>query len=124
MLIKPIHTEHDYECALRRIELIMDAALGSEEYDELDILSTLIESYEEKYFYIDKPDPIDAIKFRMEQMGINRTDLQKIVHCDRGRVSEILNKRRSLSLNMIRAFNHELKIPSDVLVQEYKLKNV
>jgi HTH-type transcriptional regulator / antitoxin HigA len=122
MHIKPIHTSDDYENALKRIEIIMDAQLGSEEFDELDILSTLVESYEEKNFPMENPDPIDAIKFRMEQLGINRTELQEIIHCGRGRISEVLNKKRPLSLNMIRAFNHELHIPSDVLVKEYRLK--
>lgn len=123
MHIKPIHTNDDYEYALQRIENLMDAKPGSDAFDELDILSTLVESYEEKNLPMEEPDPIEAIIFRMEQLGINRAELQKIIHCGRGRISEVLNKKRPLTLSMIRAFNHELHIPSDVLVQEYQLKS-
>ena len=121
MHIKPIHIHDHYEDALKRIEFLLDAQPGSDEFDELDILSTLVESFEEKNFPMEAPDPIDAIKFRMEQLGINRSELQGIIHCGRGRISEVLNRKRPLSLNMIRAINHELHIPSDILVQEYKL---
>lgn len=123
MHIKPLHTNDDYENALKRIELIMDAQPDCDEFDELDILSTLVESFEERNFPMETPNPIDAIKFRMEQLGIDRSDLQEILHCGRGRISEVLNKKRPLSLDMIRAFTHELHIPSDVLVKEYPLKD-
>lgn len=121
MHIKPIHSNEDHEEALARVEELMDATPGSEAFDELDILATLVESYEEKLFPVGEPDPIEAILFRMEQQGIKRSDLQEIAHCGRGRISEVLNKKRPLTLNMIRAFNAKLHIPSDVLVQEYPL---
>jgi HTH-type transcriptional regulator/antitoxin HigA len=122
MQIKPIHTEQDYQIALARIDKLMNASVGSREEDELDILATLVEAYEEKHFPIESPDPIAAIKFRMEQMGIANRDLAKRIKIRRGRVSEVLNKRRRLSLNMIRILNREMKIPSAVLIQEYPLR--
>ncbi len=122
MHIKPIHNDKDYDEAAARIEKLMDAQPESKEFDELDVLSTLVESYEEKHFPMEEPDPIEAIKFRMEQLGITRSELQGIIHCERGRVSEILNKKRPLTLKMIRAFNEALHIPSDVLVKEYSLE--
>ncbi len=121
MRIKPIHNENDYDNALERVELLMDAKPGTPEFDELDILSTLVEVYEDKNFAIDSPDPIEAIRFRMEQMNLTRQDLQKELHCGRGRISEILNKKRPLTLKMIRDFNQKLHIPSGVLVKEYRL---
>lgn len=121
MHIKPVHNENDYESALERIESLMDAKPGTPEFDELDILSTLVEVYEDKHFAIDSPDPIEAIRFRMEQMNMTRQDLQKELHCSRGRISEILNKKRPLTLKMIRDFAQKLHIPSDVLVREYNL---
>jgi HTH-type transcriptional regulator/antitoxin HigA len=122
MQIKPIHTEKDYEMALSRIEKLMDASPGSSEEDELEILGTLVEAYEEKHFPIEEPDPIEAIKFRMEQLGIENHDLATIIKSGRGRVSEILNKKRPLTLNMIRILNKKMKIPSSILISEYPLK--
>lgn len=121
MYIKPIHHDQDYEDALKRIEFLMDAKPNTEEADELEVLSTLVEAYEEKNFPIELPDPIEAIKFRMEQSGITRKELEHELHCTRGRVSEILNKKRPLNLNMIRVFTERYHIPSDVLVKEYTL---
>lgn len=121
MQIKPIHTEQDYQMALTRINKLMNATVGSREEDELDILATLVEAYEEKHFPIESPDPIEAIRFRMQQLGIENNDLATIIKSGRGRVSEVLNKRRPLSLNMIRALNKEMKIPSAVLIREYRL---
>ena len=121
MHIKPVNTFEDYEAATKRIEFLMDAAPGEKEFEELEVLSILVESFEEKNFPIKSPDPIEAIKFRMEQLGLNRLDLEKVMLCGRGRVSEILNKKRALTLSMIRALNQAFKIPSEVLVQEYTL---
>ena len=118
MKILPIRNEKDYQNALNRLEDIFDAKKGSEEGDELEILSILIDQYENENFPIGMPDPIEAIKFRMEQMGMNQKDLAKIVGF-KSRVSEILNKKRKLTLNMIRKLNTNLHIPTEVLVQDY-----
>lgn len=121
MHINPLHTISDYEKALERLEKIMDAQPGEKEFEELEVLSILIEHFEEKKFPISAPDPIEAIKFRMEQLGLNRADLEKVMACGRGRVSEVLNKKRPLTLSMIRALHQAFQIPSDVLVQKYSL---
>ena len=118
MKIAPIRNNKDYQNALKRLEEIFDAKTGTEQGDELEILSILIEKYENEKFPIDLPDPIEAIKFRMEQMGMKPKDLAKIVGY-KSRVSEILNKKRKLSLNMIRKINETLLIPTEVLVQDY-----
>lgn len=118
MEIKPIRTDKDYNKALKRIELIFDSKKGSKEGDELEVLGILIDQYENEHFPIDLPDPIEAIKFRMEQMGFNQSDLAKIIGL-KSRASEILNRKRKLSLEMIRQLNHSLKIPTDVLIQPY-----
>lgn len=118
MKIAPIRNNKDYQNALKRLEEIFDATKGTEQGDELEILSILIEKYENEKFPIDLPDPIEAIKFRMEQMGMKPKDLAKIVGY-KSRVSEILNKKRKLSLNMIRKINETLLIPTEVLVQDY-----
>ena len=118
MNIKPIKTEQDYQEALNRLEVIFDAKKGSPEGDELEILGLLIEKYESMYFPIDLPDPIEAIKFRMEQMGYTQSDLVKIIGL-KSRVSEILNKKRKLTLEMIRKIHVALNIPTEILVQSY-----
>lgn len=118
MNIKPIKTEQDYQEALDRLEVIFDAKKGSPEGDELEILGLLIEKYESMYFPIDLPDPIEAIKFRMEQMGYTQSDLVKIIGL-KSRVSEILNKKRKLTLEMIRKIHVALNIPTEILVQAY-----
>ncbi|MBP6624747.1 MAG: helix-turn-helix domain-containing protein [Chitinophagaceae bacterium] len=118
MEIKPIRTDKDYNKALKRLELIFDSKKGSKEGDELEVLGILIDQYENEHFPIDLPDPIEAIKFRMEQMGFNQSDLAKIIGL-KSRASEILNRKRKLSLEMIRQLNHSLKIPTDVLIQPY-----
>ena len=118
MKIKPIKTKKDYEQALERLELIFDAKRGTEEGDELEILGILIDQYENERFAIDLPDPIEAIKFRMEQMGYTQTDLAKAVGL-KSRASEILNKKRKLSLEMIRQLHDKFNIPTDVLIQAY-----
>ncbi len=118
MNIKPIRTEDDYQQALARLELIFDAEFGSPEGDELEILGMLIEKYENEHYPIPLPDPIEAIKFRMEQMGYSQSDLAKVVGL-KSRASEILNKKRKLTLEMIRQINEHFKIPMEVLVQAY-----
>ena len=119
MTIKPIKTKKDYQNALGRLELIFDAKKGSSEGDELEILGILIEKYEDEHFPIEFPDPIEAIKFRMEQMGYNQTDLANVVGL-KSRASEILNKKRKLTLEMIRLLHTSLNIPTEVLIQAYK----
>lgn len=119
MTIKPIKTKKDYQQALERLEFIFDAKKNTKESDELEILSILIEKYEDEHFPIGFPDPIEAIKFRMEQLGYNQTDLAKVVGL-KSRASEILNKKRKLTLEMVRLIHNSLKIPTEVLIQTYK----
>jgi HTH-type transcriptional regulator/antitoxin HigA len=118
MEIKPIKTETDYNQALERLEMIFDAKNGTPEGDELEVLGILIDQYENEHFPIGLPDPIEAIKFRMEQMGYNQNDLANIVGL-KSRASEILNRKRKLSLEMIRKLHEVLHIPTDVLIQTY-----
>jgi HTH-type transcriptional regulator/antitoxin HigA len=118
MNIKPIKTEKDYFTALKRLEVIFDAKLNTPDGDELEVLGILIEQYETEHFPINLPDPIEAIKFRLEQMGYNQNDLAKIIGL-KSRASEILNKKRKLSLEMIRLLHSSLNIPTDVLIQSY-----
>ena len=118
MTVKPIKTEKDYNRALERLETIYDAKKGSNEGDELEVLSILIEKYEDENFPIGLPDPIEAIKFRMEQLGYNQADLAKVIGL-KSRASEILNKKRKLSLEMIRQLHEKMKIPTEVLIQAY-----
>ncbi|OBQ55543.1 helix-turn-helix domain-containing protein [Tamlana sp. s12] len=118
MKIAPIRNEMDYQNALNRLEEIFDAKKGTDQGDELEILSILIDRYENLNFPIGMPDPIEAIKFRMEQMGMKQKDLAEVVGF-KSRVSEILNKKRKLTLGMIRKLNETLHIPTEVLVQDY-----
>jgi HTH-type transcriptional regulator/antitoxin HigA len=118
MKIAPIRNEKDYQNALDRLEVIFDAKRGSEEGDELEILSILIDRYENEHFPIGMPDPIEAIKFRMEQMGMKQKDLVEVIGF-KSRVSEVLSKKRKLTLEMIRKLNTSLHIPTEVLVQDY-----
>src|SRR5690606_28719567 len=118
MDIKPIKTEQDYQAAMARLETIFDAKPGTPEGDELEVLGVLIDNYERTHFPIDLPDPIEAIKFRMEQMNYSNKDLAEVIGF-KGRVSEILNRKRKLSINMIRKLHASMQIPTDVLVQEY-----
>ncbi|MEP7267889.1 MAG: helix-turn-helix domain-containing protein [Saprospiraceae bacterium] len=118
MELKPIKTERDYNQALERLELIFDSNKDTPEGDELEVLGILIDQYEKEHFPIELPDPIEAIKFRMEQLGYNQTDLAKIVGL-KSRASEILNRKRKLSLEMIRQLHERLNIPTDVLIQAY-----
>jgi len=118
MNINLIKTENDYNQTLKRLELIFDAKKGTQEGDELELLGILIDQYENEHFPIDLPDPIEAIKFRMEQMGYTQNDLAKIIGF-KSRASEILNRKRKLSLEMIRQLHISLNIPTDVLIQTY-----
>jgi HTH-type transcriptional regulator/antitoxin HigA len=122
MDVKPIRTEQDCNDALARIEEIWDAEPGTPESDELDVLSILVEAYEEEHHPIDPPDPIEAIKFRMEQMGLTRKDLEPFIG-HRGRVAEVLNRKRGLSIEMIRNLSEGLGIPADVLIESYPLQS-
>ena len=119
MTIKPIKTKADYQKALDRLEVIFEAKPGTAAGDELEVLSILIDNYEKEKFPIDFPDPIEAIKFRMEQLGYNQNDLAKVVGL-KSRASEILNKKRKLNLEMIRSLNKKLDIPTEVLIQNYR----
>jgi HTH-type transcriptional regulator / antitoxin HigA len=116
MNIKPVKNERDYNRALKRIEALMDAEPGTQHMDELEVLSILVEKYEDDHFPIDAPDPVEAIKFRMEQMGLTRNDLVSVIG-SRSRVSEVLSGKRDLSLRMIRALHVRLRIPTDVLLR-------
>ena len=115
---KVIKTEKDYQKAMKRLEVIFDARRNTKEGDELELLSLLIDLDEKTKTPIDLPDPIEAIKFRMEQMGYRQKDLAEVLGL-KSRVSEILNGKRKLTLDMIRKLNEELGISADVLVREY-----
>lgn len=115
MKAKILKTEADYHAGLARVESLMDAAPGSAREEELELWSLLVERYEQEHFPIDFPDPIDAIRFRMEQEGLRQKDLAKILP-GKNRVSEVLHGKRSLSLSMIRSLHHHLQIPAAVLI--------
>lgn len=118
MNLRAIKTEQDYYQALERLEVIFDAELGTVEGDELEILGILIDKYEKEHFPINLPDPIEAIKFRMEQLNFSQNDLAQVIGL-KSRASEILNRKRKLSLDMIRKLTEKLNIPSEVLIQAY-----
>ncbi len=113
--LKPIRNEKDYERALAEVEVLWGAKAGTPKGDRLDILATLIEAYEAEHYPMDPPDPIEAIKFRMEQQGLSRKDLEKILGT-RTRVSEVLSRKRGLSINMIRALHEKLGISAEILI--------
>jgi HTH-type transcriptional regulator / antitoxin HigA len=119
MELKPIRTKADYEAALKKIAFLLDAPVVSVEAEMLDRLSSLVEEYEEEHYPIGPPEPIEAIKFRMEQMGLTRRDLEPYLG-SRARVSEVLNRKRPLSVEMIRKLNAGLGIPAEILIQPYK----
>jgi len=121
MDIKPIKTESDYEAALAEIEQLMGAEPNTPEGDKLDVLTTLVETYEEKHYPIDSPDPIEAIIHEMESQGLTRKDLERYLG-NRARVSEILNRKRSLSLQMIRNLQEGLGISAEILINPYPLQ--
>lgn len=114
--LKPIRNKKDYEAALKEVERLWGARLGTEEGDRLDVLATLIDVYEAAHYPVDPPDPIEAIKFRMEQQGLSRKDLEPLIGT-RTRVAEVLNRRRSLSIGMIRRLHKKLGISAEVLIR-------
>jgi len=119
--LKPIRNEVDYDAALTEIERLWGARIGTPQGDRLDILATLVDAYENEHYPMDPPDPIEAIKFRMEQQGLTRKDLEGILG-SRTRVAEVLNRRRGLSMNMIRRLHEKLGIPAEVLIRPTRTK--
>ncbi len=120
MDIRPIRAETDYQAALAEIEALFDAPLGTPEGDRLDILTTLVEVYEAQHTPIEAPDPIEMILYYLDSRGLSRRDLEPYIG-SRARVSEIINRRRSLTLEMIRKLHQGLGIPAEVLIQPYPL---
>jgi HTH-type transcriptional regulator/antitoxin HigA len=120
MEIRPIKTENDYERALERLEVIFDASPNSNDGDEAEILTLLIDNYENQYFPIEAPDPIEAIKIRMEEMNIKQKDLIGIIG-GKSSVSEVLSKKKRLTVDMIRELERVLNISASVLVNNYPL---
>ena len=120
MNIKPIKSEADYEAALKEIDRLFNAQLGTPEGDKLDVLLTLVDAWEDKHHPIDPPDPIEAIKFYMEQQGLSRKDLEPFIG-QRQRVADVLNRKRPLSLEMIRKLHRGLGIPAEILIQNTEL---
>ena len=117
MEIKPIRTKADYRAALKEIETLMSARAGTPEGERLDVLVTLVEAYEKKHYHFDLPDPVEAIKFRMEQMALAPKDLVPMIGRI-NRVYEILNRKRPLTLQMIRRLHRELGIPAESLLKD------
>jgi len=115
MKIKVLKTEEDYNQALKRLEIIFDAPEDTPQGDEAELLAVLIEKYEDEHYPIEAPDPIEAIKFRMEQMDMDNNDLAKVIGY-KSRVSEIFNRKRKLSLKMIKNLHEKLKIPYESLL--------
>ena len=114
--VKPIRSEKDYEAAMAEVKILWGAKSGTPKGDRLDVLATLIESWEAANYPMDPPDPIEAIKFRMEQQGLTRKDLEGIIGT-RARIAEVLDRKRGLSIAMIRRLNAELNIPAEVLIR-------
>jgi len=121
MQLKPIKTDADHEAALKEIERLWGAAEGSADGDRLEILITLTEAYEEAHFPMDMPDPIEAIKFRLEQQGVDKKALIGIIG-NRTRVYEVLRRDRALSLTMIQKLNQHLRIPAEALIQLVRVR--
>src|SRR5438477_4497622 len=119
--VRPIRTKLDYEAALKDVERLWGAKAGTSEGDRLDVLATLIDAYEGEHYPMDPPDPIEAIKFRMEQQGLTRRDLEAIIGT-RTRIAEVLNRKRGLSISMIRRLNARLGISADVLIKPTRKK--
>ena len=114
--VKPIRTAEDHAAALREVEALWGAASGTKDGDRLDVLATLIDAYESQHYPMDPPDPVEAIKFRMAQQGLTRKDLEGIIGT-RARIAEVLDRKRGLSIAMIRRLNAELGIPAEVLIR-------
>jgi len=122
MKIRPIRTKADYRKALKQAERLWDADPGTPDGDLVDVLVTLIQAYEARHYPIEAPDPIAAIEFMMEQKGLRRRDLEPAIG-SRGRVSEVMTRKRPLTLPMVRALSRLLDIPTDILVQEYPTRS-
>src|SRR5437660_11925998 len=122
MEIRPIRNDADYRAALEEVERVWDAEPGTAEGDYVEVLSTLVEAYETSHHPIPTPDPIAAVEFMLQQKGLTRRDLEPAIG-SRGRVSEVLNRKRPLTLPMVRSLNALLQIPTDVLVQPYETKS-
>ena len=120
MNIKPIKTEEDYQAALNRLEEIFDATDGTPESDELDVLGLLVDEYEKEHYPIDSPDPIEAIKIRMEELNMRQADLIPVIG-GKSRVSEILNRKRRLTIRMIRRLKERLNLSAELLIRDYEL---
>jgi HTH-type transcriptional regulator/antitoxin HigA len=120
MNIKLIKTEADYQTALKRLEEIFDAKIGTTESDEADILGLMVDEYEKKHYLIDAPDPIEAIKIRMEEMQLKQVDLADVIG-GKNRVSEVLNRKRKLTVEMIRNLTKKLNLSPGLLIRDYKL---
>ncbi|MFZ4706146.1 MAG: helix-turn-helix domain-containing protein [Bacteroidales bacterium] len=120
MNLKPIKSESDYKQALNRLEVIFDAAIGTPECDEVDILGLIIDEYEKKHYPIEAPDPIEAIKIRMEEMHLKQIDLVDVIG-GKSRVSEILNRKRKLTVDMIRKLTTKLNLSLELLINDYQL---
>jgi len=116
--MKLIKTEHEYKEALARLEMLFDAPEGTKESDEADVLALIIDEYENKHFSISPPDPIEAIRIKMEELNLNQKDLSQEFG-GTNRVSEVLNKKRKLTIEMIRKLSAKLNIPVSVLIQDY-----
>lgn len=114
--VKPIRTKRDYEASLKEVERLWGAKAGTRDGDRLDVLATLIDAYETEHYPMDPPDPIEAIKFRMEQQGLTRRDLEEIIGT-RTRIAEVLNRKRGLSMGMIRRLHERLGISAEVLIR-------
>lgn len=120
MDIKPIKSEIDYKLALRRLDKVFDAATGTPESDEADILAILVDEYEKRHYPIEAPDPIEAIKIRMEELRLKQVDLVDVIG-SKSRVSEVLNRKRKLTIEMIRNLTKRLNLSSDLLISDYQL---
>ena len=114
--VRPIRTKRDYEAVLKEVERLWGAKLGTRDGDRLDVLATLLDAYEAEHYPMDPPDPIEAIKFRMEQQGLTRRDLEEIIGT-RTRIAEVLNRKRGLSIAMIRRLHERLGISAEVLIR-------
>ena len=120
MNLKPIKTEKDYNMALKRLEEIFDAKIGTSESDEADILGLMVDEYEKKHYPIEAPDPIEAIKIRMEELNLKQVDLVEVIG-GKSRVSEILNRKRKLTVEMIRNLTKRLNLSPELLITDYQL---
>jgi HTH-type transcriptional regulator / antitoxin HigA len=114
--VRPIRTKRDYEATLKEVERLWGAKTGTSDGDRLDVLATLVDAYEAEHYPMDPPDPVEAIKFRMEQQGLTRRDLEEIIGT-RTRIAEVLNRKRGLSITMIRRLHERLGISADVLIR-------